>query len=135
MDTIIQLFSDNFVFILLILGALILIRFIAKKLLPIIGLLFVAGLLIYGFTGDDTFLNKTIDSSTQAVDTIKSEVGTAKFKRTSDTTFEVSTGSWSVKGDETTKLATMTMGEKIVEIPLSSLHKLLPEDVQKQINM
>lgn len=135
MDIIIQALKDNFVLIILLVVVLVIIRVITQKLLPIIGGIFVAGLLFYGFTGDATFLNKTIDSSTEVVDTIKSEVGTVEFNRTSETTFKVTTKSMTVSGDEATKLATVTTGDKVVDIPLSSLYKLMPEDVQKEINM
>lgn len=129
------LLMDNLVFVVLIVGVFVLIRIIAKNLLPLIGGIFVAGLLIYGFTGDDTFLNRTIDTSTQAVNIVKDEVETAEFKRTSETTFEVTTRTLKVTGDETTKLAKVTTAGKTVDIPLSSLYKLLSEDIQKQINM
>lgn len=135
MDIIIQVLKDNFVFIILIVVALFLVRIITQKILPILGGIFVAGLLFYGFTGDATFLNRTVDASTQAVDVVKEEVGTAEFERTSATTFTVKTNVMSVTGDEATKLATVTTGGKTVEIPLSSLYKLLSEDIQKQINM
>lgn len=135
MDMLMQLLKDNFVFIVIFIVGLLIIRVIAQKLLPIIGGIFVAGLLFYGFTEDATFLNKTVDTSTQAVDSVKAEVGTAEFKRTSDTTFEVTTKTMSIKGDEETKLATVKTGEKEVEIPLKSLYSLLSEDIQKQINM
>lgn len=135
MDIIIQALQDNFVFIILFVALLLIIRVITRKLLPILGGIFVAGLMFYGFTGDATFLNKTLDSSTQVVDTIKSEVGTVEFNRTSETTFEVTTKSMKVSGDEATKLATVTTGDKVVEIPLSSLYKLMPEDVKQEINL
>lgn len=135
MDFFIQFLQDNFVIIALFIGALFLINLLVKKLVPLLGGILLAGLLFYGFTGDATFLNKTVDASTQAVDAVKSEVGTATFERTSDTTFIVKTKSMTVTGNETTKLATVTTGEKTVEIPLSSLYKLLSEDIQKQINM
>lgn len=135
MDMLMQLLKDNFVFIVIFIVGLLIIRVIAQKLLPIIGGIFVLGFLFYGFTGDATFLNKTVDTSTQAVDSVKAEVGTAEFKRTSDTTFEVTTKTMSIKGDEETKLATVKTGEKEVEIPLKSLYSLLSEDIQKQINM
>lgn len=135
MDFFIQFVKDNFVIIALFIGALLLINLIVKKLLPLLGGILLVGLLFYGFTGDATFLNKTVDASTQAVDAVKSEVGTATFERTSATTFVVKTKTMTITGDETTKLATVTTGEKTVEIPLKSLYKLLSEDIQKQITM
>lgn len=131
----IGLFKNNFVLIILVIGAFFAIRLVATKLLPVIGAIVVAGVVYYGYTGDDAFLNRTVDSTTQAVDAIRSEVGTVEFKRTSDTTFEVTTKTMTVTGDEATKLATVKTGDKTVQIPLSSLYKLLSEDIQKQINL
>lgn len=135
MDFILQLIKDNFVFIILFIVALLVVRIVAQKLLPILGGIFVIGVLIYGFTGDATFLKGTVDSTTKAVDMVKAEVGTAEFKRTSETTFEVKTNTISVKGDESTKLATVKTGDKVVEIPLKSLYDLMPENIQKEINI
>ena len=135
MDNIIQLIKDNFVLIILIIFAVVIIRAITQKLLPILGGIFVVSLLFYAFTGDATFLNKTVDSSTQAVDSIKAEVGSFEFNRTTETTFEVKSKSMLVVGNESTKLATVSTGNKVVEIPLSSLYKLMPKDVQKEIRM
>lgn len=135
MDFIIEFVKENFVFIILVIVALFVIRFITQKILPFLGGILVIGLLFYGFTGDSTFLNKTVDASTQAVDAVKSEVGSADFERTSETTFVVKTKTMSITGNEETKLATVTTGDKSVEIPLSALYKLLSEDIQNQINM
>lgn len=135
MDFILQLIKDNFVLIILFIVALLIVRVVAQKLLPILGGIFVIGVLIYGFTGDASFLQGTVNSTTKAVDSVKAEVGTAEFKRTSDTTFEVTTKTISVKGDETTKLATVKTGDKVVEVPLKSLYDLMPDNIQKQINI
>ncbi|WP_442638141.1 hypothetical protein [Rossellomorea marisflavi] len=135
MDFILQLIKDNFVLIILFIVALLIVRVVAQKLLPILGGIFVIGVLIYGFTGDESFLQGTVNSTTKAVDSVKAEVGTAEFKRTSDSTFEVTTKTISVKGDETTKLATVKTGDKVVEVPLKSLYDLMPDNIQKQINI
>lgn len=134
MDILIQFVKENFVLILLFIGVFVLIRIIAKKIVPLVGAVFVVGLLIYAFTGDDTFFNKTVDTSTQAVNIIKDEVETAEFSRTSPTTFVVKTRNFEVTGNEETKLATVAIGEKEIEMPLANLYKLLSEDIQAQIN-
>lgn len=135
MDSIIQLIKDNFVLIILFIVVVVMIRAITQKLLPIIGGIFAMSLLFYAFTGDATFLNKTVDGSTQVVDSIKSEVGSFEFNRTSKTTFEVKSKSMLVIGNETTKMATVSTGNKVVEIPLDALYKLMPKDVQSEIKL
>lgn len=135
METIIQLLMDNFVFIAVILVVLVLIRVFVQKALAIIGTIFVAALVFYAFTGDASFLNKTVDTSTMAVDTVKEEVGTVDFERTSDTTFILKTKSMKVEGDEETRIATVTMGEKTFEVPLKNIYNALDKATQEKINM
>lgn len=135
METIIQLLMDNFVFIAVILVVLVLIRVFVQKALAIIGSIFVAALVFYAFTGDASFLNKTVDTSTMAVDTVKEEVGTVDFERTSDTTFVLKTKSMKVEGDEETRIATVTMGEKNFEVPLKNIYNALDKATQEKINM
>lgn len=135
METIIQLLMDNFVFIAVILVVLVLIRLFVQKALAIIGSIFVAALVFYAFTGDASFLNKTVDTSTMAVDTVKEEVGTVDFERTSDTTFILKTKSMKVEGDEETRIATVTMGEKTFEVPLKNIYNALDKATQEKINM
>lgn len=135
METIIQLLMDNFVFIAVILVVLVLIRVFVQKALAIIGTIFVAALVFYAFTGDASFLNKTVDTSTMAVDTVKEEVGTVDFERTSDTTFILKTKSMKVEGNEETRIATVTMGEKTFEVPLKNIYNALDEATQEKINM
>lgn len=135
MDMLIQLVKDNFVFIVLFIVALVLIRVFVQKLFTIVGAIFVGALVFYFFTGDATFLNKTVDTSTMAVDTVKEEVGSVEFKRTSDTTFTLKTKSMSVTGDEETRLATVTMGDTTFEMPLKNLYNVLDEATQQKINM
>ncbi|AJD93549.1 hypothetical protein JMA_42320 (plasmid) [Jeotgalibacillus malaysiensis] len=135
METIIQLLMDNFVFIAVILVVLVLIRVFVQKALAIIGSIFVAALVFYAFTGDASFLNKTVDTSTMAVDTVKEEVGTVDFERTSDTTFILKTKSMKVEGDEETRIATVTMGEKTFEVPLKNIYNALDKATQEKINM
>lgn len=135
METIIQLLMDNFVFIAVILVVLVLIRVFVQKTLAIIGTIFVAALVFYAFTGDASFLNKTVDTSTMAVDTVKEEVGTVDFERTSDTTFILKTKSMKVEGNEETRIATVTMGEKTFEVPLKNVYNALDKATQEKINM
>lgn len=135
MDMIMELIKENFVFIVILIVGLVLIRVIAQKLFSIIGAIFVCALVFYAFTGDATFLNKTVDASTEAVDKVKSEVTTAEFKRTSDTTFILKTSTLTVEGDEETRIAKVKMGEKTVEVPLKNIYNALDDVTKKKINM
>lgn len=135
MDMLLQLVKDNFVFIVIFIVALVIVRVIAQKLFAIVGFLFVGALVFYAFTGDASLLNKTVDTSTQAVDMVKTEVGEVDFERTSDTTFVLKSKSLQIVGDEETRIATVTMNDKTVEVPLKHIYNALDEATQQKINM
>lgn len=135
MDMLIQLLKDNFVFIVLIIVLLVLIRVLMSKVVAILGGLLIAGLVYYGITGDISLMNKTVDNAVLAVDTVKEEVGTVDFERTSDTTFTLKTTSMSVSGDEESRIAKVTLGGNTFDVPLKNIYNVLDEATKAKINM
>jgi len=134
MDMIVDLFKDNFVFIVLIIVAFLVIRVVAQKVFSIVGAIFIGALVFYAFTGDASLLNKTVDTSTTAVDSVKAEVGSVEFKRTSDTTFTLTSKTMTITGNEETRTATIKTKDNTVEVPLKSLYNVLDKATQKKIN-
>lgn len=134
MDMIVNLIKENFVFIVLIIVACFVIRVVAQKVFSIVGAIFVGALVFYVLTGDASLLNKTVDTSTSAVDSVKAEVGSVEFKRTSDTTFTLTSKTMTITGNEETRIATIKMKDSTVEVPLKSLYDVLDKATQKKIN-
>ena len=135
MDMVIQLLKDNFVFIVLVIVLLVMIRVIMSKVFTVVGALLIAGLVYYGITGDISLMNKTVDNAVLAVDMVKEEVGTVDFERTSDTTFTLKTTSMTVSGDEESRIATVTLGDSTFDVPLKNIYNVLDEATQAKINM